>query len=82
MESQEINVVNITSCLWSGKLDLWSLSQVTANAKDPEVIKKVCRVLAQSPEKLKYFSLKIAQMEMFTLGKSEKNISNKKISLV
>ena len=44
---------------------------VTANAKDFEVIKKVHGGLGQSPEKLKYFSLQIAQMEMSTLRKSE-----------
>ena len=44
----------------------------TANAKDSEVIKKSTQSLGQSTEKLKYFSLKIAQIEIFSLGKSEK----------
>ena len=34
--------------------------------------------MGHSPEELKYVSLKIAQMEMFQLGKSEKKSSNTK----
>ena len=54
---------------------------VTANAKDSEVrYKKVVHIwiLVHSPEKLKYVSLEIAQMEMFSLGKSEKIFQIKK----
>ena len=49
----------------------------TANAKDTEV-KKSTLSLGQSNEKLKYLSLKIAQMKMFSLGKSEKTFQIKK----
>ena len=34
--------------------------------------KKSLNILGHSPEKLKYVPLKLAQMEMFSLGKSEK----------
>ena len=33
---------------------------------------KSLNILGHSPEKLKYVPLKLAQMEMFSLGKSEK----------
>ena len=49
----------------------------TASVKDSEVIKKYVE-LGHSPEKLKYVSLKIALMEMFQLGKSEKIFQIKK----
>ena len=45
---------------------------------DSEVIKKSTWSLGHSPEELKYVSLKIAQMEMFQLGKSEKIFQIKK----
>ena len=57
-------------------LSLQQFDQLTANAKDSEVIKKSSWILGHSPEKLKYVPLKLAQMEIFSLGKSEKNISN------
>ena len=51
---------------------IFAFSYHTANANDSEIIKKSSPSFGQSTEKLKYFSLKIAQMEMFYLGKSEK----------
>ena len=60
------------------KHTLWyERSYFTANVKDSEIIKKSTQSLGQSTDNLKYFSLKIAQMIMFTLWKSEKTFQIK-----